>query len=631
MGRLGHRHLTHRRALILITLFTLPLLLLHLGTGDATDMMELFNLVPVREALRDGHWLMPTLNGLPRLEKPPLTVWLPAALATLTGHDSLQILRLPSIFLGLLTCWATYFLAARLGRNRLVGLIAALSLALMNQFMRHARLASYDIYATAFTTVGLLGLYLIVDRPPDTKERGGMERGGGGRRRIGAILLTGCALGLAVLSKGPVPVVTVCLPFGLWLLLFVRGPRLWQALGDIAGAALVSLLVFAPWLIVIGQRYPGAWGVWYREILQNSTAVSNNPAQTAADLRRPIHYYLQTFLWVFPLTPLFIAGLILPFTPPHRADLESPDRATADRQRPRPALWLVWILTVGGLILLTCLAEKKARYALPLFPAMAIMTALVWREFLYLPCGRALNAGTRFLLITLALLYFAIPFTIASAHVLTIPAVQRGVVSLCPANMQNTMNGRIGDLTLGLGIMPPTLWLAATLLILLLGLYLWIVQTHRQFHQAAGVFLAAGWVASLLWVQVYYGVPSFHSCSQRTPAELIDRLARRQTIYSLPSYLPWLPVLFYTDRTFPPLPSTPLTSATGPAQQTPIYLLAPEFDPAIPPPAGLQTAYQEWLALRLQYRMIKVRGLFDDHNMLALYRLESPTSPPATR
>ncbi len=154
--------LPHVSALGIIALFTLPLLLVFLGTGDAVDMMELFNLVPIREAIRDHHWLMPTLDGVPRLEKPPLPVWIPAAFAVLARSDSLWILRLPSVVMGLLTGFATYGLGCTFFKNsgeapateRKYALLAAVLLPAMILFNREAHLASYDIYATGFLTCG---------------------------------------------------------------------------------------------------------------------------------------------------------------------------------------------------------------------------------------------------------------------------------------------------------------------------------------------------------------------------------------------------------------------------------------------------------------------------------------------
>src|SRR5262249_54322702 len=147
---------------------------------------------------------------------------------------------------------------------------------------RHARLASYDIYSTCFAMWGLVGLAMmaeleLTDAGPRSGPRSRRQR----TVRVMAILLAGVSLGLSMLSKAPVPIATVCLPLGLWLLIFHRRP---QVFIDLGLAAVVCAVVALPWFIVIGIKYPGAWTVWFREGLQNSTAVSNNPAQTASDL-----------------------------------------------------------------------------------------------------------------------------------------------------------------------------------------------------------------------------------------------------------------------------------------------------------------------------------------------------------
>lgn len=612
-------------SLLLITLLALPLLWLHLGRGDATDMMELFNLVPIREAYRDGHWLMPTLNGLPRLEKPPLPVWVPAALAQWSGRNSLWILRLPSVVCALLACYATYFLACRFSRDRFLGLASAIGLALMIQFLRHARLASYDIYATCFTTLGLLGLVLLAEadasptapsggfplssEPPDPLPHAPGRPFGVSWQRLAGILLAGVSLGLAVLSKGPVPVATVCLPVGLWLLIFHRRRRVFV---DLTLAALLSILVFLPWLIAIGQRYPGAWGVWYREILQNSTAQSNNPAQTAADLRRPFYYYFQFFIWVFPLTPTLVAGLALPFLPVHSSPSPSA-RETRGR-------WLAWIVTVAGLVLLSCLAEKKIRYALPLFPAAALLVAAVWQEFLRLKAERRIEPAAQCLLVIQALLFFGASIAIAAAHALTLPAVQRWL-RLSPAKA-DALSSLLHD---GLATMPPSLWLTLAMLLLLTGLYLWIEQHHRQFLRAAIAFAIGGWLLNLTWTQAYYGGGAFHASAERKNAEAMVAIAGSRPIYTLSGvYNPWLPVLFYADRELPPITLNQLQTLH--ASDAPLYLLLPvpnhsDSDPVL---RGAAHAAQELVHLLGHPLGEPLLELHDGHYPLALYRLNPP-------
>src|SRR6266566_6724015 len=40
--------------------------------------LENLNIATALEARRDGHWLVPTLEGMPRTKKPPLEAWVTA-------------------------------------------------------------------------------------------------------------------------------------------------------------------------------------------------------------------------------------------------------------------------------------------------------------------------------------------------------------------------------------------------------------------------------------------------------------------------------------------------------------------------------------------------------------------------
>ena len=56
------------------------------------DIMESRNIITAREMVYEGHWLVPTMNGDLRLEKPPLPTWL-TALAEMASPDSLPLQR----------------------------------------------------------------------------------------------------------------------------------------------------------------------------------------------------------------------------------------------------------------------------------------------------------------------------------------------------------------------------------------------------------------------------------------------------------------------------------------------------------------------------------------------------------
>ena len=78
-----------------LTIVTLLMLLVHLDVPNIT-IMEARNFIASREMIQDNHWLLPTLNGEPRYEKPPLPTWLTAISGLLFGVNSLFALRIPA-------------------------------------------------------------------------------------------------------------------------------------------------------------------------------------------------------------------------------------------------------------------------------------------------------------------------------------------------------------------------------------------------------------------------------------------------------------------------------------------------------------------------------------------------------
>ena len=51
------------------------------------DIMESRNIITAREMVYDGHWMIPTMNGELRLEKPPLPTWLTAVAEMISADD----------------------------------------------------------------------------------------------------------------------------------------------------------------------------------------------------------------------------------------------------------------------------------------------------------------------------------------------------------------------------------------------------------------------------------------------------------------------------------------------------------------------------------------------------------------
>src|SRR6266852_6410108 len=67
-----------------------------------------------RDILSEGHWLLPRLDGVPHLNKPPLHAWLIALASWPMGAVTQWTASLPSVFAALVVVLATYWMGRRL-------------------------------------------------------------------------------------------------------------------------------------------------------------------------------------------------------------------------------------------------------------------------------------------------------------------------------------------------------------------------------------------------------------------------------------------------------------------------------------------------------------------------------------
>src|SRR5262249_4765966 len=101
------------------------LLFFDFGTRVFTTNDETRFPLMARDIVRHGHWLLPEIDGVPMLNKPPLHAWLIAIAAWPTGLVSQRIAQVPSLLAALGLVAATYWIGARLF-DRSVGLGAGL-------------------------------------------------------------------------------------------------------------------------------------------------------------------------------------------------------------------------------------------------------------------------------------------------------------------------------------------------------------------------------------------------------------------------------------------------------------------------------------------------------------------------
>lgn len=316
------------------------------GDAPAVSLMESRNFVAAREMVAGGSWLIPTMNGELRLAKPPLPTWAVAAVQQLSGPTAdLGTLRLPAAVAALLLVFFFWGLARELTRQQAgeasapgrTAWLAALVLASSLLVITTGREGQWDIFANSLM-VG--SLWLLV-------------RGWQQERGAVSLLSGGLLAGLAMLSKGPVPLYAVLLPFLLAFL--VRQPQRrrlvarqkWATLG--AGA--VAVAVGAAWPLYI----------WLK-VAPVALQVARTEMSSWADRHvQPFWYYWSFFAFTGLWALVALAALVAPYA-----------RARAGRFIPY-ALALAWVL--GGLVLLSLVPEKKERYMLPLLPPLALLVA----------------------------------------------------------------------------------------------------------------------------------------------------------------------------------------------------------------------------------------------------------------
>lgn len=296
------------------------------------DIMESRNLITAREMVQDGHWIVPTMNGELRLEKPPLPTWIAAGVFAVFG-DSWTAQRIPAGLMGILALFFLYRIALCLQGDRCYALFSALVLATSLNFVLAARTASWDIYCHTF----MLGSILCLLSP--------------GKYPARSALFGGILFGLSFMSKGPVSVYALFLPFLLAVLLVRRRP-----------IRLSNIIVFVLAALVVG----GAWYlyIWYFQATAGSAVLDKESGSWFHRNVRPWYYYVTFFLETGIWAPLCLLALVFPYW----------DRKVPDRSAYR--LSLLWMAL--SVVLLSFLPEKKNRYLLPvLLPAALTMGQLL--------------------------------------------------------------------------------------------------------------------------------------------------------------------------------------------------------------------------------------------------------------
>ena len=283
-----------------------------------------------REMLASRNFIVPHLNYVPYIEKPPLLYWLTALAMRLLGVNEFaaRFANALAAFAGVaLTCAFT-----RRVFDPRRAILAGAILATSALYAVMAQVLTTDMLLTALTTAAFFALFL------DWRDGGGW--------RWWAYL----AMALAVLTKGPVG---AALPLTAGAIFLWREGALagaWRRFSLIPGAILIAI-VAGPWFVAITLRLPGYFdfyfiGEHFRRFFQ--------PGYSH---KEPLYYF----------APVLLGGLLpwtltLPLIPWRWL-------------RPNPARRYCLIAAAVVLVVFSLARAKLVPYILPAFPPLAVIIA----------------------------------------------------------------------------------------------------------------------------------------------------------------------------------------------------------------------------------------------------------------
>jgi 4-amino-4-deoxy-L-arabinose transferase-like glycosyltransferase len=313
-----------------IVALSLAVCMFHLGSFGLWEPDEARYAEIAREMLQSGNLLVPHLNYVAYVEKPPLLYWLTTLSFWIFGVSEFAA-RLPVALSAVAGILATYvFALSAFGRRHAI--LAAAILATTPLYALMAQVLTTDMTLTALVTIATFSLYLH-------------WREGGRWCWIAYV-----AMGLAVMTKGPVGAALPILATLLWLTLRRELKGAISNFRAVPGL-LLTVLIAAPWFIAMTAREPGFADFYF----------------VGEHLRRvfdPDYSHAEAFYFYIPVLAIGLLpwSLLVPFL--------------TWREAPRnPARSFCVVAAAVTVVAFSCASAKLIPYVLPAVPFLAVLIA----------------------------------------------------------------------------------------------------------------------------------------------------------------------------------------------------------------------------------------------------------------
>lgn len=307
------------------------------------NLMETRNMVTAREMVHLHHWVMTTLDNIPRYEKPPLPTWITALFGMLFGFKSFVVMRLPAALMSLLTVWMLYKFTPLLKVSQKQAFLTALILASSFYLIFSGRTNQWDVYTHAFMMVSIYYLWKFFKKDDQLYRNA---------------ILSALFFGFSFMSKGPVSLYALWLPFLISFGVVYKFKKLQIRWKPLILFLLIGFGIGLWWFIYVRLVDPGT----FEKIMTRESSRWGNYNV------RPFYYYwsffIQSGIWTIPA----FVSLLYPYL--------------KNRVSNKKAYLFSLLWTLFSVILLSIIPEKKSRYLLPALIPLALTTGF-YIEYLF--------------------------------------------------------------------------------------------------------------------------------------------------------------------------------------------------------------------------------------------------------
>lgn len=299
----------------------------------SADLMEARNFITAREMVQSGNWLIPTLNGNLRFEKPPLPTWITAGMMKIFHNTTDEyLLRIPAAVISVMLIFLIYYLVKLLTEKSLYSFITSFIALSTFMIIKTGNENSWDIYSYVFAFGAVV--FLI----------SGMKK-----EKMIDFIISGIFLAASVLSKGPVALYGIILPLFIaygYVYGIEKFKKNWKGILIGLGTGLVLSGIW-PVLMLLN----------YREIFLNVMEKEKDTwtSKHTQGILFYLDYFVYTGIWIF-----FSAfGIVKKWSRERTEDKKFFD------------FIFMWNLMV--LIFLSLVKMKKKRYGIPIYITSSLM------------------------------------------------------------------------------------------------------------------------------------------------------------------------------------------------------------------------------------------------------------------